>query len=100
MPPAAVLTRAWVETWYQTPMVLAEYAASLGRPVWGFKYPGLTRDEITPAVHFLKFHFTPAQIEQFRTGPVRLAIDHSQYAHAIELSDDQRAQLAADFASG
>lgn len=41
----------------------------------------LTREEITPAVHFLKFGFTARQVEQFRRGPVRLTIDHPQYAH-------------------
>jgi hypothetical protein len=59
----------------------------------------LTREEITPAVHFLKFRFTPQQIEAFTTGPVRLVVDHPQYDHSIELGDEQRAELAADFVS-
>jgi hypothetical protein len=44
MPPSAILMKAWVETYYQLPSVLAEYAASVGRPVWGFKHPAYTRD--------------------------------------------------------
>jgi hypothetical protein len=59
----------------------------------------LTREEITPAVHFVKFAFTPREVDQFRAGPVRLVIDHPQYDHAIELSDEQRAELAADLAA-
>ena len=46
LPPSSVLMKAWVETYYQMPSVLAQYADSIGRPQWGFKYPGLTRDAI------------------------------------------------------
>ncbi|HEY3811752.1 MAG TPA: sulfotransferase [Caulobacteraceae bacterium] len=46
LPPSSVLMKAWVETYYQLPSVLAQYADSIGRPMWGFKYPGLTRDAI------------------------------------------------------
>jgi hypothetical protein len=45
-PPSAVLMKAWVETYYQLPQVMAQYADSIGRPHWGFKYPGLSRDAI------------------------------------------------------
>lgn len=45
-PPSSVLMKAWVETFYQMPSVLSQYADSIGRPQWGFKYPGLTRDAI------------------------------------------------------
>ena len=47
LPPSAIMMKAWVETYYQLPQVLAQYADSIGRPHWGFKYPGLTRDAIT-----------------------------------------------------
>ncbi len=45
-PPSAVLMKAWVETYYQLPQVVAQYADLIGRPLWGFKYPGLSRDAI------------------------------------------------------
>jgi hypothetical protein len=43
-PPTEVMQRAWVETFYQLPKALDEHAAAIGRPVWGFKIPGYTRD--------------------------------------------------------
>ena len=46
MAPAAVMLRGWVETYYQLPMALAEYGAAIGRPIWGFKGPDYTRDQI------------------------------------------------------
>lgn len=57
----------------------------------------LTREEVTAAVHFLKFRFTPAQIELFRTEPVHLRIDHPAYGHDVELTAEQHAALVADF---
>jgi hypothetical protein len=58
----------------------------------------LTREEVTAAVHFLKFRFSPAQIEAFRQGPVHLRIDHAAYRHEVELNAEQHAALVADFA--
>jgi hypothetical protein len=43
-PPTAVMQRAWIETFYQLPQALNAHAAAIGRPVWGFKVPGYTRD--------------------------------------------------------
>jgi hypothetical protein len=57
----------------------------------------LTREDITSTVHYLKFRFTPDQQVAFASGPVRLVVDHPEYSAAIELSDDQRAELARDF---
>lgn len=42
--PTEVMRRAWIETYYQLPFTLAEFSASVGRPVWGFKSPGCPRD--------------------------------------------------------
>lgn len=56
----------------------------------------LTREEVTPSVHFLKFRFTPGQVEAFASGPVRVVVDHPAYREEAELSDAQRAELAAD----
>jgi hypothetical protein len=44
MPPTQLMMNAWVETYYQLPTRLAEFGASIGRPVWGFKGPAYPRD--------------------------------------------------------
>jgi hypothetical protein len=56
----------------------------------------LTREEVTAAVHFLKFSFTADQVDAFRRGPVRVVVDHPSYREEAELSDAQRAELAGD----
>jgi hypothetical protein len=56
----------------------------------------LTRDDITPAVHFLRFAFTPEQIEAFVHGPVRLVVDHPAYGEVVELSNGQHQELLGD----
>jgi len=57
----------------------------------------LTREEITPAVHFLKFRFRPEQVAVFRQGGVHLAVDHPEYRHDVALTAEQHAELVADF---
>jgi Protein of unknown function (DUF3501) len=56
----------------------------------------LTRDDITAAVHFLKFRFTPEDIEMFATGPVHIVVDHPEYDQDVLLSPEQHAQLLSD----
>lgn len=56
----------------------------------------LTREDITPAVHFLKFAFTPQQVDAFAKGPVRIVADHPAYREEVELSDLQHQELLAD----
>ena len=58
----------------------------------------LTRDDITSAVHYLKFPFTTEQQGLFASSPVQLVVDHPEYTAAVELTDNQRAELARDFA--
>ena len=57
----------------------------------------LTREDITSTVHYLKFPFTSEQQVKFAQGPVRLVLDHPEYSAVVELSDEQRAELAGDF---
>ncbi|MEX0665187.1 MAG: DUF3501 family protein [Acidimicrobiia bacterium] len=57
----------------------------------------LTREDVTSAVHYLKFAFTPDQQRAFAAGPVGIAIDHPEYRADITLSDEQRVELASDF---
>jgi hypothetical protein len=58
----------------------------------------LTRDDITSSVHYLHFPFDPQQRELLASGPARLVVDHPEYQVWVELNDDQRAELARDFA--
>jgi hypothetical protein len=58
----------------------------------------LVEEEITATVHYLKFRFTPDQQVTFASGPVRIVIDHRAYQTSTELSPEQRAELARDFA--
>ena len=58
----------------------------------------LTReDEITSTVHYLRFRFTEDQQAAFAAGPVRIIVDHPDYAADIELAPEQRIELASDF---
>jgi len=56
----------------------------------------LTRAETTSAVHFLRFAFTPSEIEAFAAGPVRIAIDHPAYEHETLLDAVHHAALLGD----
>ena len=46
MPPLEVSLKALSETYYQTPLTVARHAESIGRPIWGVKYPAYSRDMI------------------------------------------------------
>jgi len=56
----------------------------------------LTREEVTPSVHFLKFSFTPEQVGVFESGSVRIVSRHPAYREEVILTDDQRAELLGD----
>ena len=45
----------------------------------------LTRQDITAAVHYLRFEFTASQVEVFALGDVQLACDHPAYLEAEQL---------------
>ncbi|HRW60817.1 MAG TPA: DUF3501 family protein [Defluviicoccus sp.] len=59
-----------------------------------------TPDGKTSSVHFLKFFFTPAQIEVFRKPGTRVVIGvrHPNYDHMAALPEAVRSELARDFA--
>ena len=57
----------------------------------------LTREDTTAAVHFVKFAFTREQELAFEKGPVRIVVDHPEYPQSVELTDQQRTAIAADF---
>ena len=56
----------------------------------------LTREEITAAVHYIRFEFTPEQIEAFAAGPVRIDIEHPDYLESVELNDSTHGELLGD----
>lgn len=56
----------------------------------------LTRESVTPAVHYLRFPFAPAEIAAFDAGPVTLAVRHPAYDAATALGEATRHELLAD----
>jgi uncharacterized protein YggL (DUF469 family) len=72
-----------------------------GREVRGYDPAAdrLTREDITAAVHFLKLDLTADEQRAFVAGPVRLRLDHPEYAVEVELTADQHSELVADLAS-
>ena len=56
----------------------------------------LTRDEVTAAVHYIRFEFTPEQVEAFAAGPVRIDIEHPGYLESVELSESTHDELLSD----
>jgi hypothetical protein len=59
----------------------------------------LTREQVTAAVHYIRFEFTPEQVEAFAAGPVRIEIDHPDYLEAVELSAGTHGELLGDLRS-
>jgi hypothetical protein len=59
-----------------------------------------TPDGKTSSIHWLRFVFTPAQINAFRKGsePVVIGIAHKNYGHMAVIPDAVRRELAKDFA--
>lgn len=55
----------------------------------------LTRTDVTAAVHYVRFEFTPEQVDAFVDGVV-LTIDHPEYLEAIELLPATVAELRGD----
>lgn len=56
----------------------------------------LTRDTVTASVHYVHFDLTPAQVERFAAGPVRVEIAHENYAYATILHETTVSELLAD----
>ena len=60
----------------------------------------LTRETITASVHYVRFQLTPAQVDAFEAGPVRLATTHRIYGHEVALAADTTAELVKDLRDG
>jgi hypothetical protein len=56
----------------------------------------LTRDDTTASVHYLNFSLDDEQVRDFRSGEVRLALDHPEYRHQAVLEEATKASLAED----
>jgi len=56
----------------------------------------LTREDITAAVHYIHFNFTPEQVAAFASGPVQLRCIHPNYLEVMELSDSTVGELLLD----
>jgi len=59
---------------------------------------GLTREEVTAAVHYLRWDLDAAQVAAFRSGAVQIEIDHPAYLESVVLSDIAHAELLRDLA--
>ncbi|MCK5919867.1 MAG: DUF3501 family protein [Methylococcales bacterium] len=57
-----------------------------------------TNDQATSAVHFLRFEFTPAMINDLSSGrDLSAGIDHEFYSFSVAVSEPVRNCLSADF---
>jgi hypothetical protein len=62
---------------------------------------GHSKEDRISAVHFIKFKFTPEQINDFKDfrNEVKLVIDHQNYKAEAVVSDEMRQELIKDFDS-
>jgi hypothetical protein len=56
----------------------------------------LTRDNVTAAVHYIRFEFGPDDLAAFGSGPVQLVCTHPNYLEVVELAPFTVAELSAD----
>ena len=57
---------------------------------------GLTRDDVTAAVHYLTFNFTPDQIAAFQAGPVSVVCSQKNYIDSTVLGETATSELLSD----
>ena len=56
----------------------------------------LTRQDVTPAVHYLRLAFSPEQVDALERGPATLVSSHPEYAARTALGDETRRELVED----
>ena len=56
----------------------------------------LTRDYVTAAVHYVRFEFTPEQVEKFAAGGAQIACDHPAYQQSVSLQSSTVTELLND----
>lgn len=96
-------TRSEMEHWLprlvgieQTAKILLPSGDSVLATVEGAHAAQLTRDETTASVHYVDFSLNDEQVRDFRSGEVRLALDHPEYRHQTVLSGATKDSLAGD----
>ena len=47
-------------------------------------------------MHYLRFRFTPEQVDAVVAGPVRIVVDHPNYNAVVELTEEHRSELVED----
>jgi hypothetical protein len=60
----------------------------------------LTREDVTASVHYVRFSFTPAQVDSFAASGVVLGFDHPDYHESTVLTDETKAELVQDLRQG
>lgn len=56
----------------------------------------LTREDVTAAVHYIRFEFSADDLAAFQDGPVTLVCTHPNYREAMELAGFTVEELARD----
>jgi hypothetical protein len=56
----------------------------------------LTRPDTTASVHFLKFRFTPGEVDMFASGQAHIVVDHPEYDVDVALNGEQHDALLRD----
>jgi len=56
----------------------------------------LTRNEVTAAVHYLRFPFSAEQVELFASAAVTLVAGHADYAARTDVGPETKAELWGD----
>jgi hypothetical protein len=90
--PAAVMQKGWIETFYQLPLALARHSEAVGRSVWGFKFPGYSREMIRGLLSVMP---RAKVVYVFRSLPDVLM---SAKARRFVTTPEQTAQFCADWA--
>lgn len=57
----------------------------------------LTRSDITPSVHYIKFDLSSMATQAFGEVPVTLKVDHPNYKVSCQLSQELKASLVQDW---
>jgi hypothetical protein len=56
----------------------------------------LTREEVTPAVHYVRFAFSAAQVDELAAAPAALVARHPEYEARTPFEAETRAELVGD----
>ncbi|HLG69681.1 MAG TPA: DUF3501 family protein [Chloroflexota bacterium] len=67
-----------------------------GQAVKAEAEPGRSTEEKTATVHYLRFPFTPEQVQAFGSGPAQLKVEHANYSASTELGEATIASLKED----